>query len=35
MMNCIDAMRNEEGGRLFTPGHFDLIVVDEAPLQYL
>jgi len=30
MMNCIDAMRNEEGGRLFTPGHFDLIVVDEA-----
>jgi len=30
MMNCIDATRDEEGDRLFTPGHFDLIVVDEA-----
>ena len=30
MMNCIDATRDETGGRLFTPGHFDLIVVDEA-----
>ncbi len=30
MMNCIDGTRNAEGDRLFTPGHFDLIVVDEA-----
>ena len=30
MMNCIDATRDEEGTRLFTPGHFDLIVIDEA-----
>lgn len=30
MMNCIDATRDEKGDRLFTPGHFDLIVVDEA-----
>ncbi|CAB1247622.1 Type I restriction-modification system R subunit [Ruminococcaceae bacterium BL-4] len=30
MMNCIDATRDEQGDRLFTPGHFDLIVVDEA-----
>lgn len=30
MMNCIDATRDEHGERLFTPGHFDLIVVDEA-----
>ena len=30
MMNCIDDTRTEEGSRLFTPGHFDLIIVDEA-----
>ncbi|MDX9872268.1 MAG: DEAD/DEAH box helicase family protein, partial [Clostridia bacterium] len=30
MMNCIDATRDEKGERLFTPGHFDLIIVDEA-----
>lgn len=30
MMNCIDATRDEKGDSLFTPGHFDLIVVDEA-----
>lgn len=30
MMNCIDATRDDRGDRLFTPGHFDLIVVDEA-----
>lgn len=30
MMNCIDATRDEQGDRLFTPGHFDLIIVDEA-----
>ena len=30
MMNCIDITRDERGIRLFTPGHFDLIVVDEA-----
>ena len=30
MMNCIDAALDDEGNRLFTPGHFDLIVVDEA-----
>ena len=30
MMNCIDETRDEKGGRLFTPGHFDLIIVDEA-----
>ena len=30
MMNCIDATRDEKGDRLFMPGHFDLIIVDEA-----
>ncbi len=30
MMNCIDSTRDEQGQRLFTPGHFDLIIVDEA-----
>jgi len=30
MMNCIDDTRDESGNRLFTPGHFDLIIVDEA-----
>jgi len=30
MMNCIDDTRDEKGNRLFTHGHFDLIIVDEA-----
>jgi len=30
MLNSIDTARNDEGLRLFTPAHFDLIVVDEA-----
>ena len=30
MMGCIDDIKDEEGGKLFTVGHFDLIVVDEA-----
>ncbi len=30
MMNCIDVTLDEKDERLFTPGHFDLIVVDEA-----
>jgi len=30
MMNCIDDTKDEEGSRLFTCGHFDLIIVDEA-----
>ncbi len=30
MANCIDGTRDEKGDRLFTPGHFDLIVIDEA-----
>ncbi len=29
MMNCIDAARDEEG-KLFTCGHFDLVICDEA-----
>lgn len=30
ILNAIDSERNEEGSRLFTPAHFDLIIVDEA-----
>ncbi|MCL2426324.1 MAG: DEAD/DEAH box helicase family protein, partial [Oscillospiraceae bacterium] len=30
MMNCIDDIRDEKDDRLFTSGHFDLIIVDEA-----
>ncbi|MBD5155671.1 MAG: DEAD/DEAH box helicase family protein [Oscillibacter sp.] len=30
MMGCIDDARDEDGGKLFTVGHFDLIIVDEA-----
>lgn len=29
MMNCIDAARDEQG-KLFTCGHFDLVICDEA-----
>lgn len=29
MMNCIDSVKNEEG-KLFTCGHFDLVICDEA-----
>ncbi|MBM6855302.1 DEAD/DEAH box helicase family protein [Mediterraneibacter glycyrrhizinilyticus] len=29
MMNCIDSVRDEEG-KLFTCGHFDLVICDEA-----
>ena len=29
MMNCIDTVRDEDG-KLFTVGHFDLIICDEA-----
>jgi type I restriction enzyme R subunit len=30
MMNCIDETKGEDGKKLFTCGHFDLIIVDEA-----
>lgn len=30
MINAIDNTRNKEGRKLFTQGHFDLIIVDEA-----
>ncbi len=30
MMNAIDDTRNKYGEKLFTPGHFDLIIVDES-----
>lgn len=30
ILNAIDAERNEDSFRLFTPAHFDLIIVDEA-----
>ena len=30
MINCIDDTRDEKGERLFTSGHFDLIIADEA-----
>ena len=30
MINCIDKMKNKNGITLFTPGHFDLIIIDEA-----
>ncbi len=30
MINCIDAAKDEQGGKLYTVGHFDLIVCDEA-----
>jgi len=30
MMNAIDETKSKNGTRLFTPGHFDLIIVDES-----
>ena len=30
IINAIDERKSKKGNRLFTPGHFDLIIVDEA-----
>lgn len=30
ILNAIDSETNEDGSRFFSPGHFDLIIVDEA-----
>ncbi|MBR3741621.1 MAG: DEAD/DEAH box helicase family protein [Clostridia bacterium] len=30
MFNCIDAVRDEDDEKLFTCGHFDLVICDEA-----
>ncbi|MFR7592319.1 MAG: DEAD/DEAH box helicase family protein [Longibaculum sp.] len=30
MMNAIDSNKTKDGKRLFTPGHFDLIILDES-----
>ena len=30
MLNAIDSMRADDGRRLFTPAHFDLIIIDES-----
>ncbi len=30
MMNAIDDTKRADGSKLFTPGHFDLIVIDES-----
>ncbi|MBO5109548.1 MAG: DEAD/DEAH box helicase family protein [Clostridia bacterium] len=30
MMNCIDTVKDESEKKLFTVGHFDLVIVDEA-----
>ena len=30
ILNAIDSEVNEDGSRFFSPGHFDLIIVDEA-----
>jgi len=30
MLNAIDTAKREDGRRLFTPAHFDLIIIDEA-----
>ena len=30
MMNAIDETKSKDGKKLFTPGHFDLIIVDES-----
>ena len=30
MMNAIDSVKNEDGQKMFTNGHFDLIIIDES-----
>ncbi|MGN1061799.1 MAG: DEAD/DEAH box helicase family protein [Candidatus Scatosoma sp.] len=30
MMNCIDSVKDEDDKKLFTCGHFDLVITDEA-----
>ena len=30
ILHAIDSERNDDGSRFFSPGHFDLIIVDEA-----
>lgn len=30
MVNAIDSTKSKDGKRLFTPGHFDLIIIDES-----
>ena len=30
MMNAIDNEKNEDGEKIFTPAHFDLIIIDES-----
>ena len=30
MINCIDSVKDEEGKKLFSCGHFDLVICDEA-----
>lgn len=30
MINCIDTVKSKNGNKLFTAGHFDLIIIDEA-----
>ncbi|WP_455542657.1 DEAD/DEAH box helicase family protein, partial [Intestinibacter sp.] len=30
MVNAIDETKSKDGKRLFTPGHFDLIIIDES-----
>ncbi|MBE6641690.1 MAG: DUF4145 domain-containing protein [Ruminococcaceae bacterium] len=30
MMNCIDTVKDKDDKKLFTVGHFDLVIVDEA-----
>ncbi len=30
MMNAIDEAKRKDGKKLFTPGHFDLIIIDES-----
>lgn len=30
ILNAIDTMKNSDGSRFFSPGYFDLIVIDEA-----
>ena len=30
MMNAIDTVKNEDGKKMFTNGHFDLIIIDES-----